>query len=996
MLGIPQSLNDLWEFQPNTNGQLVTATPSFSPGAGSYSTWQSISITDPTPGATVYYSVNGATYLTKYAGPIAVSASESIEAIAQAKGYANSNIATAAYAADYPQASAPTFNPVAGNYASSRTVSISSSTPGAAIYYSIGAVPTYPSTLYTGPITVSEPETLQAVAVADGYTNSDIVSAWFNIGANPAGEWTWMGGNNDYANDIRAGWYGTWGIPDAANIPGARIHAMTWTDLSGNLWLFGGMGFDAQGTNSFLNDLWKFDPSTGLWTWMGGSSTVTHVQDGNGGMPGIYGEKGVAAASNVPGSRHSSATWIDTSGNLWLFGGLGFDANGTGNGYLNDLWKFDVLSNEWTWMGGSKTFLDTYAGSPGIYASFRSPSSRNVPGGRAEGAFWTDSHGHFWIFGGNGTDERNLPCYLNDLWQLDTATTEWEWMGGLPFCVEQQGGVPGIYGSLGIPAPTSSPWSISWPATWTDHGGNLWIFGGLGYDPSTTGYYLNDMFEYLPSDGDWMSTSFNGWSTGGTRLSVNGVRGKFSPLNIPGERESTARWTDRDGNFWLFGGYGLGNIDPLLGPMNDLWEFKPALNEWAWMGGDKSARQENVGQPGIYGSLGVPSTANLPGGTESAATWTDKDGNLWLFGTRTDSAGIQGLLNDLWEFSLTSVPAAQPPSPTATPKFSIAPGTYAAPQILTITSATPDATIYYTVNGLTASSSSPVYSGPIKLQDASDSVVALAVAKGHSVSSLASGFYSITNPAAASPIFSVAEGVYTAAQSVAIGDSTPNATIYYTTDGTAPTLSSTAYTTPITVSSSETIQAIATASGYSPSPVASATYTINLPPDFALGADATSLTISAGGQGSVTLSVTPQNGFNSAVTFACSGLPAGTTCGFNPSTVTPSGGTAAKTTLTIAASASAFNAWPARNPLVPAATLALAGLILFWNKGRRRTYWVPVLLLGAGIALVSACGGGSGGGGGTNPPPPTTATVTVTAASGTMQQTAKISLTVNH
>ena len=82
-------------------------------------------------------------------------------------------------------------------------------------------------------------------------------------------------------------------------------------------------------------------------------------------------------------------------------------------------------------------------------------------------------------------------------------------------------------------------------------------------------------------------------------------------------------------------------------------------------------------------------------------------------------------------------------------------------------------------------------------------------------------------PAAATPTFSPSPGTYTSAQTVTISDATSGASIYFTTNGTTPTTASTPYTGPITVSSSETLQAIATASGYSTSAVASATYTIS-------------------------------------------------------------------------------------------------------------------------------------------------------------------------
>ena len=76
--------------------------------------------------------------------------------------------------------------------------------------------------------------------------------------------------------------------------------------------------------------------------------------------------------------------------------------------------------------------------------------------------------------------------------------------------------------------------------------------------------------------------------------------------------------------------------------------------------------------------------------------------------------------------------------------------------------------------------------------------------------------------AAAAPTFSPAAGSYGTAQSVTLTDATTGAAIYYTTDGSTPTASSTKYTAPISVSASETIKAIAAASGDTNSSVGSA------------------------------------------------------------------------------------------------------------------------------------------------------------------------------
>jgi hypothetical protein len=82
---------------------------------------------------------------------------------------------------------------------------------------------------------------------------------------------------------------------------------------------------------------------------------------------------------------------------------------------------------------------------------------------------------------------------------------------------------------------------------------------------------------------------------------------------------------------------------------------------------------------------------------------------------------------------------------------------------------------------------------------------------------------------AATPTFSPAAGTYTSAQTVTIADTSPGAAIYYTTNGTAPTTSSTLYTAPITVSATETVEAIATVTGYLQSTIGSAVYTMNIP-----------------------------------------------------------------------------------------------------------------------------------------------------------------------
>ena len=172
-----------------------------------------------------------------------------------------------------------------------------------------------------------------------------------------------------------------------------------------------------------------------------------------------------------------------------------------------------------------------------------------------------------------------------------------------------------------------------------------------------------------------------------------------------------------------------------------------------------------------------------------------------------------------WTFSSATGPT------TATPTFSLASGTYLGTQILTISDATSGATIYYTTDGSTPTTSSTQYSGPLAITS-SQTVKAIAKAGTSGVSGVGSVTLTIESQVA-TPSFSPVGGTYTSAQSVKITSATSGATIYYTTNGTAPTKSSTQYTAPITVSSSMTLEAIATASGFFDSNVASASYTIS-------------------------------------------------------------------------------------------------------------------------------------------------------------------------
>lgn len=162
------------------------------------------------------------------------------------------------------------------------------------------------------------------------------------------------------------------------------------------------------------------------------------------------------------------------------------------------------------------------------------------------------------------------------------------------------------------------------------------------------------------------------------------------------------------------------------------------------------------------------------------------------------------------------------------PIISVPSGTYTSVQTVTITDMTPGATIYYTTDGSTPSASSTQYTGPISV-GSSETLKAIAIAPNFPDSNIASVTYVVNLTAVAAPMFTPVAGTYVGPQQVVISDAVNGATIHYTTDGSTPTASSPVYSAPVTVAANETIKAFATASGYSDSTVASASYVITLP-----------------------------------------------------------------------------------------------------------------------------------------------------------------------
>ncbi len=165
----------------------------------------------------------------------------------------------------------------------------------------------------------------------------------------------------------------------------------------------------------------------------------------------------------------------------------------------------------------------------------------------------------------------------------------------------------------------------------------------------------------------------------------------------------------------------------------------------------------------------------------------------------------------------------------AAPALSPGGGNYTAPKSVTLSETTPGVTIYYTTDGSTPTTASTSYTGPIALVASPTTIKAVAAGGGFNASTITQATYYVTFPTAATPSFSPSSYTYTTPQTVTISDTSSGATIYYTTNGQNPTTASTAYSGPITVSTTTTLKAMAVGGGYLASGVNSATYTIVAP-----------------------------------------------------------------------------------------------------------------------------------------------------------------------
>src|ERR1043165_1992636 len=397
------------------------------------------------------------------------------------------------------------------------------------------------------------------------------------------GTWVWMKG--DSVPDSH-GVYGPVGVAGANFVPPARACCASWADTAGNFWIFGGQAASNNQT-VHLTDLWKFDPSSGMWAYMGDipsyfpdiyyGGTVSPMQSwitrenelwflcSSGEMVSYSpdldmwtyrgssrqfhpGNKGVTDFNNSPGRRSfGNACWTDSLDNLWFFGDRLTPATfGTPSGVMNDAWKYDIGDGTWTWMSGSANM-----GSPGTAGQVGIASVNNNPSARGTNFSWKDSDDNFWLVG--GTTNLSLTPIFSDVWMFNPHSLEW---------TLKRAGTQGVYsyGNRCQPDPLNRQGArYGNSAVWKVNEGLIVNYGG----------YFNDVWAFLPHLCQWIKLNDS--------LPANyGIRGVPNSLNYPPKRNLPASFKDRTGRLWMFGGArGIYQFAPkdTTQYYNDMWVY---------------------------------------------------------------------------------------------------------------------------------------------------------------------------------------------------------------------------------------------------------------------------------------------------------------------------------------------------------------------------------------------------------------------------------------
>ena len=764
------------------------AAPSFNPAAGSYSSAPSVTISTTTGGATISYTTDGSTptssHGTVYSTPVTIGSTCTLQAMAYETGYSNSTVSSGVYTINGACA-APTFNPAAGTYASAQTVTISTTTGGATIYYTTnGTTPSSTNgTVYSSPVAINSTCTLQAIAYATGYANSTVSSGVYTIG-NPV---TW---NTDTTTE------GSWWSSAGGYVYGSQGYVLcAWT---ANATPPTGNTSDVVSlSGSFVSSVTPSNEYT--WCWANNQSDVRALIN-----PGT-------------GTRDAS-TW-NTS---WGAGDTTFDAlvtlNNPNDGLVHSM---AVYCLDWDSSGRTQTLdilnpssgLSELSGGPVALSSFSNGtwvvfhfmgniklhvSNTNASANAVISAIAFDNVAPptFNPVPGTYTSAQNVTISSS----TSGATIRYTTNGTTPSST-----VGTVYSSPVNISATCTLQAIAYMSGYTNSSVTSGVYT-ININICAAPTFNPVAGTYTSSTSVTISTTTGGasirYTTNGTTPSSTVGTVYSSPVSISSTctLQAIAYEAGYTNSSVSSGVYTIQCATPT---------FNPAAGTFT--------TSTSVTISTTTGGASIRYTTN--GTTPSSTVGTVYSSAVSLTSTCTLQAIAYetGLSNSAVASGVYTIQCA-------TPTFNPAAGTYTTSTSVTIATTTGGASIRYTTNGTTPSSTvGTVYSSAVSIT-ATSTLQAIAYETGLTNSAVTSGVYTIQ---CATPTFNPAAGTFTTSTSVTIATTTGGASIRYTTNGTTPSSTvGTVYSSAVSITATSTLQAIAYKSGLSNSAVASGVYTI--------------------------------------------------------------------------------------------------------------------------------------------------------------------------